>query len=228
MIAIRDNLSGGVSQCKQISDLAVIVGFSTVGTIVATWNNPSDVKYKGVKILYKTGGYPTSYNDGNVFYDSNDVVPLTTFTKSGFVDGTRYYLRAFAYTYKNATRIYNIVETGAQANGVPLQVKGQQIFTSSGIFVVPAGVTETEVFAVGGGGAGGNGGFYDAKRKGGGGGGGGYSVTKKISVTAGMHIPVTVGNGGIRFPNLTPDNISGGDGGISSFGSSLIANGGKG
>lgn len=152
MIAIRDNLSGGVSRCKQISNFAVKVGFSTAGTIMASWTNPTDAKFKGVRILSKIGGYPTSPTDGNVFYDSNDAVPVTSFTKSGFVDGTRYYLRAFAYTYKNATRLYTTTEAGAHENGVPLQIKGQQIFTSSGIFTVPAGVTALDVFLVGGGG----------------------------------------------------------------------------
>lgn len=194
MIAIRDNLSGGVSRCKQVSNLAVTVGFSTAGTIVASWINPTDTKYKGVRILYKTGGYPTAPTDGNVFYDSNDAVPVSTFTKSGFVDGTRYYLRAFAYTYKNATRLYTLTEQGAQANGVPLQVKGQQIFTSSGTFIVPAGVTNLDVFLVGGGGGSGI-----EFNEGGSGAGGGYANTfKNVSVIPGTQWNVLVGAGGLN------------------------------
>ena len=146
MSGVRDNLSGGVSRCSQISALVVTVGFATAGTIKATWSNPSDAKYKGVRIMYKTGGYPTSPTDGSVFYDSNDATPVSTFTKSGFTDGTTYYLRAFAYTYKNATRLYTTTTDGAQASGTPVQVKGQQIFTSSGNFTVPAGVTTLDVF----------------------------------------------------------------------------------
>lgn len=194
MIAIRDNLSGGISRCNQISNLAVTVGFSTAGTIVATWINPVDAKYKGVRILYKTGGYPTSPTDGSVFYDSNDAVPVSSFTKSGFSDGTRYYLRAFAYTYKNATRLYTITEQGAQANGVPLQIKGQQIFTNSGTFTVPAGVTTLDVFLVGGGGGSGIG--FD---EGASGAGGGYAKTfKNISVIPGTQWNVLVGAGGLN------------------------------
>ena len=215
MIAIRDNLSGGVSRCKQITGLAVTVGFSTAGTIKASWTNPTDTKYKGVRIMYKTGGYPTSPTDGTVFYDSNDATPVSTFTKTGFTDGTTYYLRAFAYTYKNATRLYTTTTTGAQASGTPIQVKGQQIFTSSGNFTVPVGVTAIDVFLVGGGG--GSGIEYS---NGWGGSGGGYaSTTKKLPVTPGSVASVLIGAGG----NAT-------DGGATTFtigSTTLTANGGK-
>lgn len=215
MIAIRDNLSGGVSRCKQISNLAVTVGFSTPGTIVASWINPSDAKYKGVRILYKIGGYPTSPTDGSVFYDSNDAVPLSNFTKSGFADGTRYYLRAFAYTYKNATRLYTTIESGAQANGVPLQVKGQQIFTSSGVFSVPAGVAAIDVFLVGGGGGSGQD-YTDGYS----GAGGGYTQTyKSIPTSPGTQWNVLVGAGG--------DNSNGATSSFSNGGGNYTASGGN-
>ena len=193
MSGVRDNLSGGVSRCSQVSALAVTVGFSTAGTIKATWTNPSDAKYKGVRIMYKTGGYPTSPTDGSVFYDSNDATPVSTFTKSGFTDGTLYYLRAFAYTYKNATRLYTTTTSGAQTSGTPLQVQGQQIFTNSGTFTVPAGVTAIDVFLVGGGAGSGtdfNTGFA--------GGGGGKTTTRKaLSVTPGASASVLIGAGGV-------------------------------
>lgn len=215
MIAIRDNLSGGVSRCKQISNLAVTVGFSAPGTIVASWTNPSDAKYKGVRILYKIGGYPTSPTDGSVFYDSNDAVPVSSFTKSGFADGTRYYLRAFAYTYKNATRLYTTIESGAQANGVPLQVKGQQIFTSSGLFSVPAGVTAIDVFLVGGGGGSGQD-YTDGYS----GAGGGYTKTHKSIPTSPEAIwNVLVGSGGL--------NANGGASSFSNSSANYIAAGGN-
>lgn len=147
---LTETCNEAVETVNHISNFAAKVGFSTAGTIMASRTNPADAKFKGVRILSKIGGYPTSPTDGNVFYNSNDAVPATFFTKSGFVDGTWYYLRAFAYTYQNATRLYTTTEAGAQENGVPLQIKGQQIFTSSGIFTVPAGVTSLDVFLVGG------------------------------------------------------------------------------
>ena len=193
MSGVRDNLSGGVSRCSQISGLAVTVGFSTAGTIKATWTNPSDAKYKGVRIMFKTGGYPTSPTDGSVFYDSNDATPVSTFTKSGFTDGTLYYLRAFAYTYKNATRLYTTTTSGAQASGTPLQVQGQQIFTSSGTFTVPAGVTAIDVFLVGGGGGSGT----EFSNGYGGSAGGKTTIKKALAVTPGASASVLVGAGGV-------------------------------
>lgn len=215
MSGVRDNLSGGISRCSQISSLAVTIGFSTAGTIKATWTNPNDAKYKGVRIMYKTGGYPTSPMDGSVFYDSNDATPVSTFTKSGFTDGTLYYLRAFAYTYKNATRLYTTTTTGAQASGTPIQTKGQQIFTSSGTFTVPAGVTTIDVFLVGGGAGSGI-----ETSNGMGGSGGGYTHTERLAVTPGNQASVLVGAGG----------VGANDGSASTFtlGSKVLtANGGK-
>lgn len=205
MSGIRDNLSGGISRCKQISGLNVTVGFSTAGTIQADWVNPIDAKFKGVRIMYKTGSYPTSYNDGSVFYDSNDATPVSSYTKNGFIDGTTYYLRAFAYTYKNATRVYTTITNGAQASGTPLQTHGQVIYTTSGTFTVPTGVTELEVFLVGGGG-----GTGTETKNGFGGAGGGYTGYGRIGVTPGKTYSVYVGAGG-------KGGTDGGKGGTSSF-----------
>ena len=215
MSGIRDNLSGGVSRCSQVSNLTVKVGFSTAGTVKLTWVNPSDAKYKGVRIMYKTGGYPTSPTDGSVFYDSNDVIPPTEYTAYGFVDGTTYYFRAFAYTYKNATRLYTTTTSGAQASGIPLQVQGQQIFTSSGTFIIPAGVTVIDVFLVGGGA--GSGIEYDT---GYGGAGGGYVRTERLAVTPGVSASVLVGAGGVGSADGSPSTFTIGS-------KTSTANGGK-
>lgn len=236
MSGVRDNLSGGISRCSQVSDLAVTVGFSTVGTIKANWTNPGDSKYKGVRIMYRTDYYPTSPTDGEVFYDSNDAIPVSEYVKDGFTDGTTYYLRAFAYTYKNATRIYTTTTNGALSSGTPLQVIGEQIFTSSGIFTVPAGVTAVDVFLVGGGGGGAgaswgtNSGGYGS----GSGGGSGYTRTiKGLSVVPFSEHTVIVGAGGAGGAGIgyawnaeryTTGN-TGYDGSPSSF-DDYVANGG--
>ena len=221
MSGVRDNLSGGISRCSQISALAVTVGFSTAGTIKATRTNPSDAKYKGVRIMYKTGGYPTSPTDGSVFYDSNDATPVSTYTKNGFTDGTAYYLRAFAYTYKNATRLYTTTTSGAQASGTPVQIQGQQIFTSSGNFTVPAGVNAIDVFLVGGGGGGNVNGYAGA--------GGGYTKTlKNLSVTPGSSLSVVVGAGGAGSTEKTGLGGNGSASTIGIGGTTYTANGGYG
>lgn len=208
MSGVRDNLSGGISRCSQINNLAVTTGFSAPGTINASWTNPSDAKYKGVRIMYKTGSYPTSPTDGSVFYDSNDATPVSTYTKTGFTDGTTYYLRAFAYTYKNATRLYTTTTSGAQASGTPSQVQGELIFTSSGNFTAPAGVNAVDIFLVGGGG----GGSYAGEKKLVGGGGGYTKTVKNVAVTPGASYPIVIGAGGAGGTGTTTGS-SGGNGG---------------
>lgn len=82
-----------------------------------------------------------------------------------------------------------------------------QVFTSSGTFTVPAGVTKVKVTVVGGGGAGGN---QTNPGNTGGGGGGGYSEKVVTGLSSGSGVSVTVG----------------GAGGTSSFGAHCSATGG--
>lgn len=79
----------------------------------------------------------------------------------------------------------------------------QAIFTASGHFTVPAGVTSVDVFCVGGGG--GTGGCYQwlnssgyiTQNYWGGSGAGGYTKTATISVTPGENLLISVGAGGL-------------------------------
>lgn len=105
-----------------------------------------------------------------------------------------------------------------------LSAQTTQTFTSSGTFTVPAGVTSVQVEAWGGGGAGGgvNASFL-ATRAGGGGAGGAYVNNTAVTVTPGANITVTVGAGGTGV-----SAANGGNGGTSSFGSLVTANGGAG
>lgn len=96
------------------------------------------------------------------------------------------------------------VSKGYALNGSKVQQvynkKGQQIFTSSGTFTVPGGVTSVDVFLVGGGGKGGGECYY---KNGstlfihcGSGGGSGYTKTVKgVSVTPGIKYSILVGAG---------------------------------
>lgn len=97
-----------------------------------------------------------------------------------------------------------------------------QVFTSSGTFTVPAGVTKVKVTVVGGGGAGG--GVVNTGTRGGGGGGGGGASIKIVSgLTPGSTVSVTVGTGGTGV-----SNGNGNAGGTSSFGAHCSATGGAG
>lgn len=96
---------------------------------------------------------------------------------------------------------------------------GIQVFTSSGFFVVPKGVTNVSVIVQG---AGGGGGPY----RGSGGGGGGVAVGA-VSVTPGTQIPVQVGNGGSGGCfKILGCNVDSTDGGTTSF-SGISCSGGK-
>ncbi|WP_297490614.1 hypothetical protein [Acidocella sp.] len=94
-----------------------------------------------------------------------------------------------------------------------------QVFSSSGNFVVPNGVTTLRAELTGGGGAGG----YHASMPGGGGGAGGRAVGIISGLTPGQVIPVNIGAGGV-----TPASPgTGGNGGMSTFGN-MQAGGGFG
>lgn len=96
------------------------------------------------------------------------------------------------------------------------------VFTSSGTWTCPAGVTSINVEAYGGGGGGGR------ANRGGGGGGGGYSATTSIAVTPGAAYTITVGAGGTAGNNTV---TLGGAGGTTTatFGATTVtANGGAG
>lgn len=92
-----------------------------------------------------------------------------------------------------------------------------QVFTSSGTFTVPAGVTAVKVTLMGGGGGGGSASTTQGyQAAGGGGGGGGTSIAYVTGLTAGGTVSVTVGGGG-------GSNTAGG---TSSFGAYCSATGG--
>lgn len=95
-----------------------------------------------------------------------------------------------------------------------------QVFTASGSFTVPNGVTAARVKVIGGGGAGG----YHSTMPSGGGGAGGQAIGIVNNLTPGAVIAVTVGAGGAVL--ASPGN--GTNGGASSFGGYMTANGGFG
>lgn len=95
------------------------------------------------------------------------------------------------------------------------------LFSASGTFTVPAGVTSVRVIAIGGGGGGANGHA--------GGGGSGRVNAGTFSVSPGQNIAVTVGTGGSgALQTFNSNSISGvTSGGTSVFGGFLNATGGN-
>ena len=112
---------------------------------------------------------------------------------------------------------------GAWASvSTPSSLPNLQLFTSSGTFTVPAGITQVKVTVIGGGGGGG-GANANGYVVGGGGGGGGGSIRLVTGLTPGGTVAVTVGAGG-----TAANDTAGGSGGTSSFGAFCSATGGSG
>lgn len=214
-----------------------LVSFSTATysttQITASWQWPWTGPYSGIAICGKTGGYPENIWDSRVYTGHGNNYNLGASTSAiigGLQPGQTYYFRAWIYCSTSAGELYSGYSQAAAAT----KPQGQQIFTSSGTFTVPANVTSIDVFCVGGGG----GGMYSSinskyTMKSGGGGGGGYTASlKNISVSPGQTYAVTVGAGGVRgyreYVNGDWKYNTAKKGSESSFGSLITGNGGNG
>ena len=157
---------------------------------------------KGFFVLPAGLGIPIPTSDGGTGSTANanaanGVVVLDASSKLPAVDGS--------------------LLTGLSAGGYT----GMQVFTSSGTWTKPTGVSKVFVRVLGAGG--GSGGDTSGSILACGGGSGGYSE-KILTVTG--NVSVTVGTGGTGSTNN--GSTPGGDGGASSFGTFCYGNGGKG
>jgi hypothetical protein len=126
----------------------------------------------------------------------------------------------YSYTYNSTTDSWEGVLGGSSGSGTFAQV-----FTSSGTFTVPTGVTAVKVTVIGGGGGGAGGNQQPC----GGGGGGGVAVRWVTGLTPGATETVTVGGGGTGgVGGAGGVGVAGTGGGTSSFGTHASATGGSG
>ena len=115
---------------------------------------------------------------------------------------------------------YDAIHQGNISGNVGLQ--NIQVFTSSGTWNKPSGITRIKVYVTGGGGGGGSHNGDDAN----GGGGAGATAIEVIDVTSVSSVSVTVGSGGGGSSGNTASGA--GNGNASSFGSYCTGGGGEG
>lgn len=159
-------------------------------TLIASWALPGRGPWSGLRILCKQGGYPSNVNDGTLFYEGSGTSTYKTLSAGVW------YFTAWNYITTNTGRLYG---SYVQASANNVVVHGQQVFTSSGTFTVPVGVTSVDLFGVGGGSGGHTNwnGNNDGSHPGGGAGGGGYTTTVKgYSVSSGQVLNINIGSGG--------------------------------
>jgi hypothetical protein len=86
-----DNLSvGAPSPPGSVTSFTVVPGNQRNNLM---WTNPTDSDFAGVKILFKTSGYPTSVSDGSQCY----VGTGSNCVHTGLTNGSAYYYSAFAF-----------------------------------------------------------------------------------------------------------------------------------
>lgn len=92
---------------------SALTAFSiTRGNAQATLNFTLPANAVGVKMVYKTGSYPTSQTDGTVIADASSGGTVSSYTVGGLTNDVTYYFRAFPF---NSYGRYNSATTGNQA-----------------------------------------------------------------------------------------------------------------
>jgi len=191
---------------------APTIGTATAGnaSISVTFTAPSNVG----------GGAITGYT---AFSSPGSIVGTGTsspITISGLSNGTAYTATVVA------TNAYGTGPASAASNSAtPAIPSGSQSYTTAGSYswVAPAGVTQIKVSLVGGGAAGHMGITGGCNPDAGGGGGGGAGGYGYYCVTPGNSYAVVVGVGNL---NVGENSTPGGNGGASSFASTVFVAGG--
>jgi len=170
---------------------------------------------------------------GNVTYEiQSGSLPAgataTTVHENGV---SKYQISGFSEVASDTTSNFTIRAVDAASNttsrafSITVVAPTVEIFTASGTFSVPSGISSVEVLVVGGGGGGG--GYAGALANGyysGGGGAGGLVYNPSYPVTPGGTVSVTVGDGG----GGSAGPAQGGDGQSSAFGTITAQGGGGG
>ena len=115
----EDYTGGDIVPPGNVSSFTAVAGETQVRL---TWSNPGDSDFSGVKIMRKTGGYPSNKDDGTQVYDGSGTEKFDT----GLSNGTKYYYKAFSYD-----------TSGNYASGSSASATPYEILTH---FVSPSGL----------------------------------------------------------------------------------------
>lgn len=179
-----------------VSSYSITEGDTVTLTVYTSGFNNGEYVYYTINTVSGPTMTGADFTDGltqGQFEVNNNVGTLQKILMPG--DGTENNQMQFQIRFESTSG--TIMDTSstitvADAAGAP---PGQQVFTSSGTFVPPAGVTDVCVVAVGGGGGGLRYSCCSYAMMGGGGGGLGYK--NGISVVSGNNYTVVVGQGGV-------------------------------
>ena len=108
-----DNIYRDTTPPAPITNLVLESSGSATGDEVSfSWDNPVDEDFMGVRIVYKTGGYPTSMADGTIIEPASSPQTIT-----GLTTDTEYYFNFYSYDDKGN---YSEVE---QLSAIPTSIK---------------------------------------------------------------------------------------------------------
>jgi hypothetical protein len=165
----------------------------------------------------------TDANTG-MFFPAADTIAFATAGTEDFRIGSAGQLGIQGANYGTSGQVLTSGGSGAAPSWATPAAGGFsniQVFTSTGTFTVPTGITKVKVTVVGGGGGGA--GADGCQTWGAGGGGGGAAIEIISGLTPGGTVAVTVGTGGAGGGTGV-----GGTGNTSSFGAYCSATGGSG
>jgi hypothetical protein len=194
----------------------LLLGAFVLSAVAGTWTAPASTPPNGNVDAPLNVGIDTQTKNGTIYLKGLAVNPT----------GTANITVGSVLTATNADGTVGWTSPNTSGSGsIPSNLT---IFTTSGTWTAPAGVTRVRVRVWGGGGGGGS--YWGTGPLPGGGGGGGGYAEAIVPVTAGTAYAVAVGSGGAGGVNATGESADrcGTDGGTSSFGGTLlIAYGGK-
>lgn len=98
LVSLQDNIDATLTVDAQ--GPGTITGFNAGDygdtTSNLSWTNPTDPDLTAVRVLRKTGSYPTSHTDGTLVVNDTSSPFDTAFSDTGLTNGTKYYYAAFA------------------------------------------------------------------------------------------------------------------------------------